>query len=214
MTDKSSRPGGHRLSRREVIAGLAMLSARHRGRAQARHPDSTIWGITSSIRSCRSRSAGGSSSTSSGLVYRLRTSLQLAVYSQLLTSVYSDGNTPISHADRLQRRSNRFPPGPPARILLHGRGLYFVGLRKHKIQLDPAKQIATNSLTAIRENQRKLVYWTRIGHHVPLSWAQQKLTVAEENLEKAHPGRCAGPYFDHGLDERGDAHASTNSRGQ
>ena len=48
--------------------------------------------------------------------------------------------------------------------------------------MELAKSITTNSLTAVRdEANEKLVYWTRIGHHVPLSWAQQKLTVAEEN---------------------------------
>jgi hypothetical protein len=46
----------------------------------------------------------------------------------------------------------------------------------------------TNSLTAVREDlNEKMIYWTRIGNDVPLSWAQQKLTVAKDNLEKLIP---------------------------
>ena len=74
--------------------------------------------------------------------------------------------------------------------------------------MDSAKSITTNSLTAIRdEANEKLVYWTRIGHHVPLSWAQQKLTVAEENLQGFVPDAALVRISTQGLDEAaGDAH--------
>jgi hypothetical protein len=33
----------------------------------------------------------------------------------------------------------------------------------------------------------RLFYWTRIGNHIPHSWAQQRLVFAEDNLRRVIP---------------------------
>ena len=33
----------------------------------------------------------------------------------------------------------------------------------------------------------QLIYWTRIGDHVPRSWREQRLAVAMDNLKRINP---------------------------
>src|SRR5206468_297235 len=59
---------------------------------------------------------------------------------------------------------------------------------RHKVPLGGSHAFTANSLTATRDaSTEKLLYWTRIGDHIPLSWAQQKLTFAEDNLKRLIP---------------------------
>jgi EpsI family protein len=59
---------------------------------------------------------------------------------------------------------------------------------RHKVPMDGSQTFTANSLTATRDaSTEKLLYWTRIGNHIPLSWAEQKLTFAEDNLKRLIP---------------------------
>ena len=44
--------------------------------------------------------------------------------------------------------------------------------------------LITNSLTATADNRNEhILYWTRIGDHLPVSWSQQRVAVATDNLK-------------------------------
>ena len=185
MTDKPLLDGGHRLSRREVVAGLAMLSAA--GIAAARKPDIPInyIGQHKLDQIVPEQIGRWKFVTSSGLVTAPPDQLQQAVYSQLLTRVYSDGDMPIFMLLAYSANQTGFLQVHRPEFCYTAAGYRLSDFAKHEIQLDPSKQIATNSLTAVREDMNeKMVYWTRIGNDVPLSWTQQKLAVAKDNLEK------------------------------
>ena len=83
------------LSRREVITGLAMLSAA--GVAVARRPDKRLdyLGDFKLEKVIPDQIGPWKFVTASGLVVPPEDQLALTVYSQLLTRVYYDGKTPI-----------------------------------------------------------------------------------------------------------------------
>src|SRR3954470_637697 len=169
MTDKPLLDGGHRLSRREVVAGLAMLSAA--GIAAARKPDIPIdyMGQHKLDQIVPEQIGRWKFVTSSGLVTAPPDQLQQAVYSQLLTRVYSDGDMPIFLLLAYSANQTGFLQVHRPEFCYTAAGYRLSDFAKHEIQLDPSKQIATNSLTAVREDMNeKMVYWTRIGNDVPL----------------------------------------------
>ena len=57
----------------------------------------------------------------------------------------------------------------------------------------------------------KLIYWTRIGDHIPLSWAQQKLTFAEDNLRRLIPDAALIRMSTVGLEDAEALTIMTNS---
>jgi EpsI family protein len=72
----------------------------------------------------------------------------------------------------------------------------------HRIQLGGPRAFIANSLTATRDaSTEKLVYWTRIGNHIPLSWAEQKLTFAGDNLKRLIPDASLVRVSTTGLDD-------------
>jgi len=53
----------------------------------------------------------------------------------------------------------------------------------HPVQL-PGRELPALSISATREARtEQIVYWTRIGSHLPTSWTQQRLAVAMDNLK-------------------------------
>lgn len=52
----------------------------------------------------------------------------------------------------------------------------------HTIAL-PGTELPALSISATREGRtEQIVYWTRVGDHLPLSWTQQRLAIAMDNL--------------------------------
>ena len=52
----------------------------------------------------------------------------------------------------------------------------------------PWGSIPAISLSATSDNRtEQLLYWTRIGDHLPTSWRQQRLAVAMDNLKGKIP---------------------------
>jgi EpsI family protein len=190
------------LSRREVLTGLAMLSAA--GVAVARRPDQRLdyLGNLKLENVIPTQIGAWKFVTASGLIVPPDDQLALTVYSQLLTRVYYDGTTPIWLLIAYSADQTGFLQVHRPEFCYTAAGYTLSDFAPHRIQLSPARAITTNSLTAVRDaSNEKLVYWTRIGHHVPLSWAQQKLTVAEENLRGFIPDAALVRISTQGLDE-------------
>jgi EpsI family protein len=139
----------------------------------------------------------------SGLVVPPKDQLALAIYAQTLTRVYFDGTTPIMLLVAYSASQNGFLQVHRPEFCYTAAGFFLSDFAPRDIQLDAAKSIRVNTLSARRDSgSEKLLYWTRIGNHVPLSWAEQKLVFAEDNLRRLIPDsaliRVSTPLGDEG----------------
>jgi EpsI family protein len=126
--------------------------------------------------------------TASGLVIPPEDQLSRALYSQLLTRVYFEDKSPAvmllvaysaSQTGVLQihRPEVCYPAG----------GYALSPVTPVEIELSD-RTLRANSLSATNERGTEhVVYWTRVGRHMPLSWAQQRWSVAEDNLRGLIP---------------------------
>ena len=176
------------ISRREIVAGLAMLTAA--GVAAARRPDVQIdyMGRHKLDEIVPVNIGRWKFVTASGLVTAPPDQLQRAVYSQLLTRVYYDGEAPIWLLLAYSANQTGFLQVHRPEFCYTAAGYSLSDFGHHRIAIEPSSGFTTNSLTATRDDQiEKLIYWTRIGNHIPLSWTQQKLAVAGDNLRRLIP---------------------------
>jgi len=195
-------PRSRLLTRREVVAGVAMLGAA--GLAAARKPSIPINYLGSHKLDdvIPERIGRWDFVTNSGLVVAPEDQLALAVYSQLLTRVYYDGKVPIWLLIAYSADQTGFLQVHRPEFCYTAAGYQLSDFAPHTIGLGGSAAITTNSMTAIRDDRNeKLIYWTRIGNHVPLSWAQQKLTVAEDNLQRLIPDAALVRVSTIGVDE-------------
>lgn len=178
----------HLLSRREVVAGVAMLSAA--GVAAARKPNIKIdfLGNHTLDKVIPSQIGRWKFVTTSGLVVPPKDQLALALYSQLLTRVYTDGASQIMLLVAYSASETGFLQVHRPEFCYTAAGFALSDFAPHDVQLGPERSIRVNTMTAMREDGgEKLLYWTRIGSHIPLSWAQQKIVFAADNLRRLIP---------------------------
>jgi EpsI family protein len=176
------------LSRRQVLSGLLMASAA--ALAAARKPNIKLNYLGShKLEDVIPKRIGKwEFVTTSGLVIPPDDQLQLALYSQLLTRMYSDGNNIIELLIAYSASETGFLQVHRPEFCYTAAGYQLSDFAHHKIPLEGSHAFTANSLTAKRDSStEKLVYWTRIGDHIPLSWAEQKLTFAEDNLRRQIP---------------------------
>jgi EpsI family protein len=126
--------------------------------------------------------------TSSGLVVPTEDTYSDNIYSQVLTRVYTDGvNAPMmllvaqsggqSGILQIHRPEFCYPAG----------GFELSPIRPVPLPVGD-RSIQVNSLTAtIPGRPEQIVYWTRVGTAMPLSWAQQRIAVAVDNLKGLIP---------------------------
>lgn len=126
--------------------------------------------------------------STSGLVVPPKDQLALAIYAQTLTRVYYDGEAPIMLLVAYSASQSGFLQVHRPEYCYAASGYTLSDFAPHDIRLSPDAAFRVNTLSADREGRsEKLLYWTRIGNHIPLSWAQQKLVFAEDNLRRIIP---------------------------
>ena len=126
--------------------------------------------------------------TASGLVVPPDDKLSQALYSQVLTRVYSDGEGASVMLLLAQSGGQTgFLQVHRPEICYTASGFLISSVTPHPIQIDnrviPAMSIDASSGGPAEH----IVYWTRIGHRMPTSWRGQKLAVAEQNLQGIIP---------------------------
>ncbi len=176
------------LSRRQVLTGLLMASAA--AVAAVRKPNIRLnyLGNHNLEDVVPKRIGRWDFVTNSGLVIPPNDQLQLALYSQLLTRVYSDGNNSIELLIAYSAAETGFLQVHRPEFCYTAAGYQLSDFVLHKVQLPGAHSLTANTLTATRDSStEKLLYWVRIGDHIPHSWAQQKLIFAEDNLRRLMP---------------------------
>ncbi len=178
-----------RLSRREVLAGLAMLSAA--GVAVARKPtfELNYLGNHKLDDAIPERIGRWKFLTNSGLVVPPEDQLQQALYSQLLTRVYDDGiSPPIMLLIAYSASETGFLQVHRPEFCYTAAGYSLSDFDQHQVPLIGPHELRVNTLTAMRDGMaERLFYWTRIGNHIPHSWTEQRLVFAEDNLRKIIP---------------------------
>jgi len=120
----------------------------------------------------------------SGLVVPPQDQLRDAIYSQLLTRVYSDGRSPPimllvaqsgSQTGILQVHRPEF--------CYTASGYRISSVVRHPIAVGSTVLPASGMDATNGGATEHVVYWTRVGDRIPTSWSQQKLAVAELNLK-------------------------------
>jgi len=125
--------------------------------------------------------------SNSGLVIPPEDQLSSLLYSQMLTRVYSSGDDSImlliaqsagqTGVLQVHRPEVCYPAG----------GYKLSAVVPMTIPLEQRPLVA-NTLTATADTRiEQILYWTRIGNHLPVSWAQQRMAVATDNLRGKIP---------------------------
>jgi EpsI family protein len=176
------------LSRRKFVLGLAFLSAA--GVAAVRQPNTRVDYLgTAKLDAILPEAIGGwQFVTSSGLVVPPEDQLSRAVYSQLLTRVYSDGKDPpmMLLVAQSATQTGILQIHRPEICYTAG-GYQLADLEPHSIRL-ASGVLNTMSLSATSDGRtEQIVYWTRIGEHLPQSWRAQREVVALDNLRRIIP---------------------------
>lgn len=126
--------------------------------------------------------------TASGLVVPPEDQLLEALYSQLLTRVYWDGQNPAIMLLLAQAGSQTgfLQVHRPETCYTAG-GYQITPPAFHRIQVG-SQVIQASTIDATTGGPTEhVVYWTRVGDQMPQTWRQQKLSVAEQNLRGIIP---------------------------
>jgi len=176
------------LTRRKFALGLAFAGAA--GIAAARQPNIHVdyLGKNKLDKILPEKIGRWNFVSSSGLVVPPEDQLSRALYSQLLTRVYSsaDGTQMMLLVAQSGSQTGILQIHRPE-ICYNAGGYQLSDLGPHTVKL-PWGTIPTMSLTAQNGSRiEQLAYWTRIGKHMPLNWRQQRLAVALDNLNREIP---------------------------
>jgi EpsI family protein len=183
MTDETVEPG-RMVTRRKFALGLAFASVA--GVAAARQPSKNVdyLGKAKLEEVVPEKIGRWTFVSSSGLVVPPEDQLARALYSQLLTRTYMDeaGNGIMLLVAQSGSQSGILQIHRPEFCYTAG-GYTLTPSVPHPVLL-PGRELPASSLSAAREARiEQIVYWTRIGSHLPSSWPQQRLAVAMDNLK-------------------------------
>jgi EpsI family protein len=129
--------------------------------------------------------------------------LSRAIYSQLLTRVYSskDGTPVMLLVAQSATQTGILQIHRPEFCYTAG-GYQLSASNPHAVPLQ-GKQLPALSIAATRDARtEQIVYWTRIGDHLPVSWTQQRLAVAADNLRGIIPDAVMVRASTYGQDEK------------
>jgi EpsI family protein len=111
-----------------------------------------------------------------------------ALYSQLVTRVYSDGSgPPIMLLVAQSATQTGILQIHRPEICYTAGGYQLSAIEPHVVGL-PWGALPTLSMSATSDSRtEQLVYWTRIGDRLPKSWREQRMVVAMDNLRRIIP---------------------------
>lgn len=186
MNEQSNKATG--LTRRKFALGLAAASAA--GVAAARQPNTRIdyLGKDKLDEVLPEKLGKWTFVSTSGLVVPPEDQLARALYSQLLTRTYADetGQPMMLLVAQSGSQTGILQIHRPEICYTAG-GYKLSRIEPHQVRL-PWGSIPTLSLSATRDTlTEQIVYWTRIGDHLPASWREQRLAVAMDNLKRVIP---------------------------
>lgn len=126
--------------------------------------------------------------SASGLVTAPEDQLSRLLYSQLITRVYSaPGKLPIMMLAAQSASQTGVLQIHRPEVCYPAGGFTLSPVVEHDIAVGPLT-LRTNQLTATSDStSEQIVYWTRIGKHLPISWAEQRWAVAEDNMRGTIP---------------------------
>ncbi len=176
------------LTRRKFALGLAFASVA--GIAAARQPSKKLdfLGKAELEKVIPERFGDWTFVTTSGLVVPPEDQLSRALYSQLLTRVYanSDGIPVMLLVAQSATQTGILQIHRPEFCYTAG-GYDLSASNPHTIAL-PGENVPALNIAATRNGRtEQIVYWTRIGERLPVSWPQQRLAVAMDNLRGIIP---------------------------
>ena len=124
----------------------------------------------------------------SGLVIPPEDEFEKTLYSNMLTRVYSDGQSSQIMLLVAQNGSQTgFLQIHRPEFCYTAGGYRISAVTPHPIDLGSRVLPASRMDATANGPTEHVVYWTRIGNTVPTSWAQQKFVVAKQNLEGIIP---------------------------
>ena len=124
----------------------------------------------------------------SGLVVPVDDPFERTIYAQTLTRVYSDGvHSPVMLLLAQNGGQTGFLQIHRPEICYTAGGYQISDVMPHPIQWGPSVVPANRMDATAGGATEYVVYWTRVGDRIPSSWKQQKLAVAEQNLEGVIP---------------------------
>jgi EpsI family protein len=124
----------------------------------------------------------------SGLVVPPNDQLSRALYSNLMTRVYSDGQSPPVMLLIAQSGSQTgvLQIHRPETCYTAG-GYQISAVSPLSIQVG-SRVVPANGIDATADGLTEhVIYWTRIGDRMPASWKQQRIATAEQNLRGILP---------------------------
>jgi len=126
--------------------------------------------------------------TASGLVVPPDDPFTKSLYSQVLTRVYSDDKSPPIMLLLAQNGGQTgFLQVHRPEVCYTAGGFQISPLAPHPIQVGSISVPANRMDATAGGPTEHVVYWTRIGKRIPSTWRQQKVAVAEQNLEGIIP---------------------------
>ena len=176
------------VDRRKVLLGLLFCSAA--GLAAARQPNKHVDYLgKDKLDALVPKTIGAwKFVAASGLVVPPNDQLSRALYSNLLTRVYSDGQNPPVMLLVAQSGSQTgvLQIHRPETCYTAG-GYHISAVTPQPIQVG-SFIVPANSMNASVDGViEHVIYWTRVGDRMPASWRQQRLAVAEQNIRGIIP---------------------------
>lgn len=188
MTRPDDSVDDHRLDRRKFLIGAAFAGSAAAAYARTPRTIEDALGKRKLEDIIPKKIGEWEFATVSGLVTAPEDQLSQLLYSQLFTRVY-------------------VAPGKPSIMMLVAQSASQTGvLQVHRpevcypaggYKLSPVVEfdlpltrgrLRTNQLTASADGSSEhIVYWTRIGQHMPISWAEQRIAVAGDNMRGIIP---------------------------
>ncbi len=191
------------LTRRKFALGLAFASIA--GVAAARQPSSHVDYLGSNkLEKVLPENLGKwSFASSSGLVVPPEDQLAQALYSQLLTRVYTSATgTPIMLLVAQSASQTGILQIHRPEFCYTAGGFELTPSSPHRVSLPPDGTLPALSISAsMRGLTEQIVYWTRVGQHLPQNWTQQRLAVAMDNLRGVIPDAVMVRVSTYGADK-------------